>query len=216
MNRSTQTTIVGVCTVLSFLASANAQQPRKAPDDEPRVFPLLKAYGYPHKELCVFQNYNGIDKSPVPLVAFCHDTPDGYQLITKQAAEKNGWTVESLREQAQKNIDAYPCRWERYRGFLLTASGKDFSAEKLLCKDFLLEAHKLLRAKKILIAAPRRTVLYAASNDLQGDSLELFKTIVAETLADDSFGNPKISPLIFRFEDGEPAGALIIKQAPQR
>jgi uncharacterized protein YtpQ (UPF0354 family) len=216
MNRSTQTTIIGLGAILIFSAAVNAHEPPKAQDGEPPVFPLLKASDYPHKQLCIFQNYNGIDKSPVPLVAFCHDKPGGYQLITKQAAEKNGWTMEGLREMAQKSIDAYPCRWERYRGFLLTASGKDFSAEKLLCKDFLLEAHKLLRAKKILVAAPRRTILYAASNNLQGESLELFKTIVAETLADDSFGNQKISPLIFRFEDGEPAGALIIKEAPQQ
>jgi uncharacterized protein YtpQ (UPF0354 family) len=141
---------------------------------------------------------------------------DSCQLITKQAATKKGWTAESLREKAQQNIDAYPCRWESLRGFMLTASGKDFSAEKLLCKGFLMQAHKMPCAKRILVAAPRRTVLYAASNDLKDEPLELFETIVAETLADDSFGNQRITELIFRFEDGELVGALVVKQVQQQ
>ena len=85
----------------------------------------------------------------------------------------------------------------------------------MLCPGFLSKAQKILGAKKILVAAPRRTVLYAAANDLNEESLEVFKTIVSETLADESFGHQKISPLIFRFEDGKLIGALIVKQVEQ-
>jgi uncharacterized protein YtpQ (UPF0354 family) len=197
--------------MLGSLSVAHGQAPRASHADERPIFPLLKAHDWNARNLCVFQNYNGVDKPPMPLIAFCHNRVDSYQLITKQAAGRNGWTAADLRRKAQKNIDAYPCRWEPFRGFMLTASGKDFSSEKLLCKEFLLEAHRLLDAKRILVAAPRRTVLYAAANDLKDESLELFKTIVAETLADDSFGHRKISPLIFRFEGGDLIGALIVK-----
>jgi hypothetical protein len=59
------------------------------------------------------------------------------------------------------------------------------------------------------------TVIYAASNDLKEEQLELFEELVAETLADDSFGHQKICPLIFRFENGKLVGALIVKQVQQ-
>ena len=91
-----------------------------------------------------------------------------------------------------------------------------FSSEKLLCKDLLMQAHKMLDVKTILVAAPRRTVIYAAANDLNDERLELSKTVVAETLADGSFRHQKISPLIFRFENGELVGALIVKQVQQQ
>lgn len=173
------------------------------------IYPLLKSYDWNAKDLCVFQNFNDLDKSPVPLVAFCQDTDAGYGLVTRQAAEKNGWSAEGLRELAQENIDAYPAEWDEFQGFFLTASGQDFSSEKMLSRSFLLEAHERLGAEKILVAAPRRTVLYAVNDDLSDEAMTMFITIVATTLADDSYGHQVISPLIFRFQDANLVGALI-------
>ena len=215
MKRAACQFALGICMLLCSLSESIAQESPKAANVDQPILPLLKAYDWNGKDLCPFEHFNGLDKSPMPLIAFCRNEPDNYVLITKQAAKKNGWTIDNLREQAQQNIDDYPCRWQRYRGFMLTASGKDFSAEKLLSRAFLLEAQKMLGVKTILVAAPRRTVLYAAKNDLDEKSLELFKEIISQTLADDSFGNPKISPLIFRFKDGKLVGALIVKTVKQ-
>ena len=198
---------------LFFLAATSAavsEEPIR--NDSAEVFPLLKRYDWNAKEFAVFQNFGGIDKSPVPLVAFCQNADRSYQIITKQTADKNSWTVDALRAQAQQSIDAYPAKWELFGGFMLTASGQDFSAEKMLCQAFLKDAQKQLGAKEILVAAPRRTVLYAANNEMSEESREKFQLLLAKTLQDDSFGNQYISPVVFRFKDGELIGAMIIKE----
>jgi uncharacterized protein YtpQ (UPF0354 family) len=184
------------------------EYPKMQSADVP-IFPLLKSHDWEAQHLCIFQNFNDLDKPPVPLIAFCQDTEDGYTMITRQAAEKNGWTADSLRAQAQENIDAYQAQWEDFGESMLTASGSDFSSEKMLSKPFLLDAQQQLGAERILVAAPRRTVLYAANDDMDEDAMEMFKMIIAKTLSDDSYGHQRISPLIFRFENAEVVGALI-------
>lgn len=195
--------------VLAAAVVASAQETDM--NDQLQIFPLLKTYDWNAKDLAVFQNYGGIDKPPVPLVAFCVNADDNYQIVTSQTAEKNGWTADTLRTQAQKSIDTYPAKWEKIEDFVLTASGQDFSAEKMLCKAFLKDAQKQLGAKQILVAAPRRTVLYAANSEMSDEAREKFNLLLAKTLQDDSYGNQYISPLAFRFEDGEMVGALIIE-----
>jgi hypothetical protein len=76
----------------------------------------------------------------------------------------------------------------------------------------MIAAQKKLDCKRVLVAAPRRTVLYAIDADSGKEQMDLFRKLLSHTLKDDSFGNQYISPLAFRFQDGEIIGAMIIRE----
>jgi hypothetical protein len=132
-----------VCTLATawLLLSISLLSAQQSPNDEQEkrelgpVYPLLKAYDWNVKEHCVFRNFNGVDKNPIPLIAYAVEKADQFQIVTKQAAKNSGLSKEQLSAEAQKNIDAYEAKWESVKEFMLTASGKPFSAEKFFVKN---------------------------------------------------------------------------------
>lgn len=177
-----------------------------------KIYPILQAYDWSHKDVAAFKHFHDLDKPPVPLITFCYDDAETYKILSKAALEARGDSLDALMAEAQKNIDAYEAEWETTSDYMLTASGRDFSAEKMLCKAFVVDAQKMLNAKQVLIAAPRRTVLYAANAEMSDEQMEEFRVLLAHTLADESYGNELISPLAFRYEDGELVGAVVLSE----
>jgi len=125
----------------------------------PTIYPLLKPHDWAHKDLVAHRLL--MDKVPgVPLIAFGFDTGDNYQFVPAQ----EGDDLERLNEEAMANLAALQYPWElgdshgpRY----LASSGKEFSAEQVLCPTAMLEAHRLLELDRIVASSPRRTCLFA-------------------------------------------------------
>jgi uncharacterized protein YtpQ (UPF0354 family) len=176
-----------------------------APGSEHALYPILKAYDWPAKELSAFEPFAGSDKPPVPLVAYGYDTGDHYVFVTKADLAKR--PLADIKREAFANLEKLPAEWEAINEHVLTASGKDFSAEMILSKKFLLAAQKKLGAKQILVGVPRRRVIYAADEGAPKSAMEQFYLVFRKTYEDDSYGNAPITNLLFRFRDGELVGA---------
>ena len=172
------------------------------------IYPILKAHDWIAKEHAVFQHFLGKDKPPIPLIGYGYDTAENFVFITKD--DDKAKDLDGLHAEAMKNIEAYPVQFERINEHLITASGKDFAAEKILCKAHLIAAQKELGAEKILVGIPRRTVFYAANADAPKAKLDEFSYVFKYTYTDDSYGNAPITNLLFRFQDGELIGAMIV------
>ena len=153
------------------------------------------------KDVSVHEPFAGSDKPSVPLVAYGFDAGDHYAFVGK--ADLANRSLGDIKREAFANIEKYAAVWEPITRHVLTASGKDFSAEKILSKQFLIEAQHRLNAKQILVGVPRRTVIYAADGGAPQVALDQFYRVFRKTYDDDSFGNAPITNLLFEYRDGE-------------
>lgn len=180
-----------------------------APGTEHQIYPILKAWDWPAKEFSAYEPFEGRDKPPVPLVAYGYDTGDHYTFVGK--ADLANRSLAEIKREALANIEKYPVAWEPITSHVLTASGKDFSGEKILSKQFLIEAQRRLNAKRILVGVPRRTVIYAVDGGAPQDVLDEFYRVFRHTYEDDSFGNAPITNLLFEYRDGDLVGAKAVE-----
>jgi uncharacterized protein YtpQ (UPF0354 family) len=221
----TGTVAPSLCAMVLFLLSACQAKPRevlpsgkepsaKRADGPPRdvlqaiapgtahqIYPILKAWDWPAKEVSAYEPFAETDNPGMPLIAYGFATADHYLFVGKADLAKR--PLADIKREALANIDVYPVSWEAATGHVLTASGKDFSAEKILSKKFLIEAQRLLNAKRILVGVPRRTVIYAADAGAPPAALEMFYRVFRYTYEDDSLGNAPITSLLFEYRDGE-------------
>src|SRR5262249_55393105 len=158
-------------------------------------YPLLKAYDWRAKEHAVFKNFLDKDKPPIPLIAYGYNLKDDYIFVTRD--ELGARSPDALDAEAMANLARVDIALGKIDDNTLTASGHDFSAEKMLSPAFILAAGKLLHTKNVLVSAPRRRVLYAFNAAAPPDKRDVFFHVVGHTLADDSFGNALITNLVF-------------------
>jgi hypothetical protein len=177
------------------------------------VYPLLKAYDWPAKALVAYTHFLGKDKPPIPLVGYAYDASENFVFVTKE--ELGERSVEALHEEAMENLRRVTIAWEAIDAHTLTASGHDFSAEKMLCGDFVVAAQEKLGSESVLIAVPRRKVIYACDAGAPEEIKQRFFYVVARTLADDSFGNAVITPLVFQYRGVDVVGALMVSSGDE-
>jgi uncharacterized protein YtpQ (UPF0354 family) len=172
------------------------------------VYPVLKAHDWPAREIAAHTFFLGKDRPPIPLVGYAYDGGENYVFVTKE--ELGERPVEALHEEAMANLRRVTLAWEAIDAHTLTASGHDFSAEKMLCGEFVVAAQEALGAEGVLIATPRRRVIYACNAGAPQEIKDRFVYVVARTLADDSFGNALITPLIFEYRGADVVGAMMV------
>jgi hypothetical protein len=172
------------------------------------VYPVLKAYDWPAKPYAVYKHFLDKDKPPIPLIGYGYSTSENYVFVTKE--ELGARSLDSLHAEAMANLERVELAWDRIDDNTLTASGHDFSAEKTLCPDFVVAAARTLHAKSVLIATPRRRVVYAFNAAAPEDKRKLFFAVVAHTLNDDSFGNALITNLVFEYEGDKVVRAFTV------
>lgn len=66
---------------------------------------------------------------------------------------------DKVRQEADKNLEEYEAEFEVSQNLnskVLFCSGKDFCSEKILVPQFMMQAHRLLGAEKLLVSIPRR------------------------------------------------------------
>lgn len=173
----------------------------------PTIFPLLKPHDWPHRNL-VAHRLIADGLSDAPIVAFGFDAGNQYQFVpTSKVTDP-----ESLFAEAMANLSTLKYDWELGESNGLpfaTSSGKEFSAERVLDPNAMKECHRLLKAERILVAAPRRTCLMATREGLPDDIVAMFVRLVFYTYNDDSYGHAPISPAIFVLQDGVIQSVLI-------
>jgi uncharacterized protein YtpQ (UPF0354 family) len=181
-----------------------------APGVEHAIYPILKEHDWVAKDLAAHEPFLGTGKPPVPWIAYGYDSGDHYVFVLQTDLATR--SLEDYKREAMANIEKFPAVWEPLMDHVLTASGKDFSSEMILSKRFLIEAQEKLGAKQILVGVPRRRVIYAADEDMPADQMKAFAAMFRYTFDDASYGNAPIANLLFRYRDGESAGAQIVEK----
>ncbi|MFT5713191.1 MAG: hypothetical protein ACI9DQ_001603, partial [Glaciecola sp.] len=181
------------------------------------LYPILKQYNWNAKGHVIYQNYLGIDENPVPLIAYGYDTPENYVFLTKEESvtKKVKTTVvgiSALNDRALVNLCARDVSFQNIGPHALTASGDRYSAEMILCDNFLAKAQVLLGTDNILVAIPRRTVIYIAKKEMTEKEKKQFYMLVSYTYQDDSFNYAQITDLIFEFKKSTMKTMYIVKQ----
>jgi uncharacterized protein YtpQ (UPF0354 family) len=179
----------------------------------PTIYPLLKPHDWPHAQHVAHRRLS--DKAPrVPIVAFGFDAGNQYQFVP--ARDVND--IEALYSEALANLAVLNYPWELGDSHGLrfaTSSGKEFSAERLLDKQAMLQCQRLLESDRIVVSAPRRTCLFATRYGLLDEAMSLFVQLVMHTYNDDSYGHAPISPAMFVVQDGVIQSVIFATEAPE-
>ncbi len=85
---------------------------------------------------------------------------------------------------------------------ILFASGREYSSEKILCPDFMHQAHQLLQSDKLLVSIPRRRNMVIISSYAPESTKIALKNLHRYIWNDDSFGNAPIINALVEVEHG--------------
>lgn len=189
--------------------SATDSQSNTLPNNEPptrKVFPVIKPGNWEGiTQGAVKQTIIGTYDDPVIITAFAYDDPGNFSFVLHHTL-KPGTTPQEVVDEAYRNIDAYPSQYEPYKnehGTILTASGKYFSSEKILCPDFMNEAHRMLNTDTLIVSIPRRTCLTLIDYNSNKALVEDFKKLHYYTYNDNSYGNAQITDGFFIVKNGD-------------
>ena len=170
------------------------------------VYPILKPgdwiglkYGAVKKIIL------GSEGQPQLVVGYGYDAPENFIFLNEDnIKDKN---LDEVIGNAYQNLDNYKVDInEVMPGKVAIVDGKDFCAEKILSKKFMLEMHQLLGSNELLISIPRRRCMMITSAQNDPAVMEQFKTVHLKTWGDDSYGNAPIINLYFEVKDGEITG----------
>ncbi len=188
---------------LSMMALSLSVQAKEKNEERLDVYPILKPYSWNAKPHVVFTPFLGIDQNPIPIVSYGFEQPDSYQFLTRQEASK---PADVIHQQAIDNLCKTNINLDNVTkdgSFAVTGSGHPFSAEMILCPEFLKKAHTTLQDETIVIAIPRRTVIYIGKGSMTEEERKTFYFLARHAYLDDSFGNAPITNVAFTFNNGQ-------------
>ena len=188
MNRLT---LLIISSLFSFSALSQA-------DDLDNIYPILQDHEWIAKQQAVNQAFLGIEQKPMPLIAYGFETDKNYQFLGKQILADT--KLSELHSNALTNLCNKEFEFETLFDLGLTASGQSFSAEMILCDEFLLAAQKQLGTDEIFVSVPRRSVIYVAKKAMTESQSTKFFYLVSYTYQDDSLANASITNLIFAYK----------------
>ncbi len=154
------------------------------------------------------------DEKPVVLQTVVLQDDEGLALMDN--SEMSEEMLDSIDKQAKVNISEYELEFQfhpEYNQEIIVAQGPLFTCETILSEEQMLKAHVMLDADEIMIAIPRRGVILAASNDLQGDMRQTFMNLHMYIWLDQKGDDGKLSQIckdIFVLKHGEIQGVLYI------
>lgn len=175
-----------------------------------KVYPILKPGDWVGiKAGALRQTLIGAKEAPELVVAFGYDTETNFVFLMPKDLE--GKNPDEVLHNAFQNLDEVDIPFEvskKLDNKVLTASGNDFSSEKILSEKQMLEAHKLLDAEEIIVSIPRRRCMMVTSKYVDNKIIDQFIALHQQAWNDDSFGNPPISKNLFIVQKGQITAAF--------
>lgn len=162
------------------------------------IYPMIKDADWQGMNLAAKQPFVTIDGHLKLALVFAQDAGDRCQYITMDDLQKPG--IPENFERWQNNINEYPCEISLPQAFenrLITTSGKDFAAEKILSPAFLAEACRALNTDKLVISIARRRNLMITSYHEDFNFLEEFFWQHFRIWGKDKYGDEPITEMIF-------------------
>lgn len=175
-----------------------------------KIYPILKPGDWVGiKAGALKQTIIGTQEEPELVVAFGYDTPDNFVFLMPHDLEEKK-SSEILKE-AYDNLEKIESNFEISETLnrqVLTASGQDFSSEKILCRSHMLKAHELLNAKELYVSIPRRKCMMITSKEVDEELFDTFLQLHDYTWNDESYGNAQILNALFVVTDGQIEGMI--------
>lgn len=175
-----------------------------------KIYPILKPGDWVGLRAgCVRQTLFGTPENPTLVVGFGYDAADNFVFLTQDDPKMQD--PKAILKEAYENLENFPSEFavtETPHGKILTASGNDFSAEKILCDSHLLKAHELLNADELLVSIPRRRCMMVMAKGAGKDLQDTFLYLHQEVWNDDSYGNAPILDALFVVVNGQIEGLI--------
>lgn len=175
-----------------------------------KIYPILKPGDWVGIQAgALKQTLFGTQEQPELVVAFGYDAPSNFVFLMPKDLE--GKDPNQMLKEAYDNLERIESNFEISETLnrqVLTASGQDFSSEKILCKSHMLKAHDLLKAKELLVSIPRRRCMMITSRQADKELLNTFVQLHIHAWEDDSYGNAPILNALFVVIDGQIDGII--------
>lgn len=177
-----------------------------------KVYPILKPGSWVGiKAGCLFQTLLGSNEKPELVIAYGYNGDNNFVFLTHDDLKDRD--SQEIVQEAYANLDNEKVVVSHLEeDIIITASGNDFSSEKILSKTFMDELHRTLNSDELIVSIPRRTVFYALAGSADGSFVNTFVNVHKYTYEDDSFGNAPISELLFIVKNGVIERILDINQ----
>ena len=175
-----------------------------------KIYPILKPGDWVGiKAGALKQTLLGTQENPELVVAFGYDAPSNFVFLMPDDLE--GRDPNQILKEAYDNLEKIESCFEvsdKLNKQVLTASGNDFSSEKILCKSHMLKAHELLNAKELFVSIPRRRCMMVISKHADKELLNTFINLHKHAWEDESYGNAPILNALFVVIDGQIDGVI--------
>ncbi len=175
-----------------------------------KIYPILKPGDWVGiKAGAIKQTLVGDEENPQVVIGFGYDTAENFVFLTHLDLKKID--ANQILKEAYQNLEDYKTDFE-YVDILdnkvLTSSGLDFSSERILSRNHMLKAHKMLNADEILVTIPRRRCMMVIAKNADEELLDIFIGLHQDAWEDDSYGNAPIANMLFLLEDGNIVGTF--------
>ena len=175
-----------------------------------KVYPILKPGDWIGvKAGCIKQTLLGTPENPQLVVGFGYDAPTNFVFLRQSDLE--GKDPNEILKDAYENLENFKQDFEisaALNGKVLTASGGDFSSEKILCKNHMMKAHELLNSDELFVSIPRRRCMMVTSRHADKELLNTFVALHKNAWDDESYGNAPIINAMFVVKDGQIDGII--------
>lgn len=175
-----------------------------------RIYPILKPGNWVGIQAgALKQTLIGSPEDPQLVVAFGYDTPNNFVFLMPKDIE--GKDPNKVLGDAYSNLENVQVEFEisaSLNNKVLTASGHDFSAEKILSENHMQKAHDLLNSNELLVSIPRRRCMMITSKDADDEMLNIFTKLHLNAWEDDSYGNAPIMNALFTVANGKISSVL--------
>ena len=175
-----------------------------------KVYPILKPGDWVGiKAGALKRTLLGTQEEPELVIGFGYDAPTNFVFLMPSDIE--GKDPNQMVKDAFDNLEKIESNFEISEALnrkVLTASGQDFSSEKILCRNHMLKAHDLLQSKELFVSIPRRRCMMVTSRQADKELLNTFVALHKNAWEDDSYGNAPILNALFVIIDGQIDGII--------
>jgi len=172
------------------------------------IYPILKPGDWVGiKAGALKQTLFGPPEAPQLVIGFGYDAPDNFIFLMPK--DIDGKDPNQVLQDAFANLEAVQSEFvfsESLNNQVLTASGHDFSSEKILCQSHMMKAHQLLNAEELLVSIPRRRCMMVTSTKADKDVLNKFLQLHNHAWRDESYGNAPIINALIKIRNGKISG----------
>ncbi|XZF14542.1 hypothetical protein ACTHGU_00245 [Chitinophagaceae bacterium MMS25-I14] len=170
----------------------------RAVKSDAAIYPMIKDSKWPYAAHVKCMPFVQQGNRHELVIVFARDAGSRFEYITADDLEQP--EINKDFQKWQEHIDQYPFEIEvseTLGGRVIMASGKDFSAEKILSSAFLAHAGKILNTDKLIISVPRRRCLMITGFYESFNLLESFFYLHFTAWRDDTYGNEPITEMVF-------------------